>query len=881
MADNTILRAIEEKCDIFYDDALLSKERIIEKYLKFFASQFDPTTRSVSFAFHTGSLCFDVVSIAAIAIGCLAYEYSTNDEILSALNKDDMVLFRGERYRWGGVEYFSIHPDAPKIECVVLWQDAKGKNGPTSLRMPFNKCKHLIKPYLGTSSVTDGRGIRKTKSNRNDFISYILDIPPEDVPAALDLAVVVVADKNVFIEICKHLIIRYKEDRSVRLTDIVPVSYYTSNGERFQIEKNASKSEAVLKVTCNMSMARNLVLDRNGNTVIGLLVQNSETLDINSAELNDLLRRRSLKFAYVTTPFNSDSCTFAMEKYESAKMFACTKALLSDSDYEVRSPNKLTNELNRQITNILVHKTNTITIKGFCSWNQYKKIKEKLYTVKQSQWSGEDRDDFILSAIALMNLFQTSFFSMKRMERAILSGEINPTIVSPEERIEKLMEIASGTMYMRDQCSEIVSALLEMYSFLYDSSPKEAALIAFLKENHNRKVALIVPKAYYIKIFENTFLNEFQNVVCVTSNRFDMHDKFDIIVATGDIIGKKFDAIQCFSAPDVTLLLYESEEKTFSYRKKRSVKSEHKLNARIKGLIGDEYQNASDPEESNDTEVTEHTMQAFSDLDTFAESIGMFDIRKFTVGNSGGESNTTAEVQFVGTFVSGERILFSKYYSAVVLDRNENTVNEKKPDKLLPGDILVFTKRNDYTSNIVDSIFDRLMQSKKLSVEVQDAAEKSCYWKEALLEYKESNSLTYRSVAKELKKHGSSLQEMTVRQWLNEESHIIGPRDLKTMKIIAQVTQDPYLLKDPEGYFDACRIVRHYRREILLLIAQAVNDRLSNKHPKHGSVFEVVYENIDRLSETLELENIYKLDNTETVNIGMVNRPISESEVLM
>ena len=202
-------------------------------------------------------------------------------------------------------------------------------------------------------------------------------------------------------------------------------------------------------------------------------------------------------------------------------------------------------------------------------------------------------------------------------------------------------------------------------------------------------------------------------------------------------------------------------------------------------------------------------------------------------------------------------------------------------DKLSPGDILVFTKRNDYTSNIVDQIFDQLMRTKKLSVDVQDAAEKAFYWKAALREYKDTNNLTYRAVAKELKKHGSSLQEVTVRQWLIEESHIIGPRDVKTMKMIAEITQDPYILSSPEAYFEACRIVRHYRREILSLIAQAINDKLSNKQPVQGSAFEVVYENVEKLSETMELENVFELDDIATVNNTIVNRPISESEVLM
>ena len=113
--------------------------------------------------------------------------------------------------------------------------------------------------------MTDGRGVRKDKTNRNDFISHILEIPIEEVPTTLDISVVVVADKNEFIDICKHLKIRYNGEKTVELMDVVPVSYYTGSGEQFQIGKNASKAEAVIKVTSKMSMARELVLDKHGN----------------------------------------------------------------------------------------------------------------------------------------------------------------------------------------------------------------------------------------------------------------------------------------------------------------------------------------------------------------------------------------------------------------------------------------------------------------------------------------------------------------------------------------------------------------------------------------------------------------------------------------
>ena len=126
---------------------------------------------------------------------------------------------------------------------------------------------------------------------------------------------------------------------------------------------------------------------------------------------------------------------------------------------------------------------------------------------------------------------------------------------------------------------------------------------------------------------------------------------------------------------------------------------------------------------------------------------------------------------------------------------------------------------------------------------------------------------------------GSSIQEVTVRQWLVADSHIVGPRDELTMACIAQLTKDPYLLGDVHGYFEACREVRHERRAILDLIAKAINEKLSGRIPATGSALEVVYDNVENLSETLELENVVELDESAHITINLVNRPITEAEV--
>ena len=176
MTADKLADAILNKCDIYYGGALISKEAIIEKYLAFFAKSLASKERTINFALHTGSVCFDVISVVAVALGCLSYNLSTNDDIISSLHPNDMVLFKGQRYRWKGTrfEYGSL--------CMIIEQDGKGKNGKTTSYLPLERNKHLIKPYYGESLVTDGRGVKKRSTNREDFLSYIFGMDVAEIP---------------------------------------------------------------------------------------------------------------------------------------------------------------------------------------------------------------------------------------------------------------------------------------------------------------------------------------------------------------------------------------------------------------------------------------------------------------------------------------------------------------------------------------------------------------------------------------------------------------------------------------------------------------------------------------------------------------------------
>ena len=873
MTDQQILFRLTENCDIFFEDLLISKELIIQKYADFFAASISSKERSTSVALHTGSVCFDIVTFIMAALACVSMDETDSDEIIATLQDGDIVLYKNERYRWRGLETMNGRL------CLKLEQDGRRGNGISSFWCPYETNKGFVKPYNGTSDVTDGRGIRKKKSNRTDFISYITGKPISEIPAVTGVSAVIVADRALFDRIQKGLRIGY-DGKSISLLDIVPASYYTDGYEPYQFGSNPSKAEPVLKIAGKVSVARELVLDKHGNRAVGLMVIGSETASKGSSELEDLLGRKSLKFTHISMSIDSENAEEYIGEDESSAVFACTKEFLFRYSKPTVVSNPLTFELNRQVENIVNNEVTTDVIDGGCSWDIYRKVRNVLFVLRQSDWDEDRKKNFIISAHSLLNLFTTAVFPMESLESAVANGELQFGVASPSDKINELWEAAESSGSFELQCIFVADALDDLYKSILKDSPKYQALRELVKNSFGEKIAIIIPKAYYADILKKEPLFSDKRIYIMTANRFDTSQSYDKVIVVGDFSGKRFDALKCRAAADIIVLLYECETHWFKRRKRKASKFEKKLNL-ISGL--NEYSNASDTDEIEyDDETSERFEDESLDLEEYIDTISVFDIRKFAAGVavSGGNA-PMSEVTAIGRFTNDEQIMFSKYYKAVIY----NPSNAKEPiaetdvDKLSVGDRLIFTKRDDFTRNIVDSIFEALQTSSKLSKDILDATEKAQWWKEVLRDYQKRNCLTYRQLAKQLNGFGCTVQEQGIRQWLVPDSHIVGPREEATLRQIAEMTRDSYLMNDVSDYFNACRTVRQQRKKILELIGKAIEDKLSGNRPPHESEFKIVYDNVENLSETLELEAITFLDEGVSVPINLINKPITDMEV--
>lgn len=872
------------QCDIYLGDSLISKERIIQKYTEFLASAFDEPPHSLSVAQHTGSVCFDGVSFLLAALGCVALNDTANDDVIRSFEHGQMVLWSGgqnkQRYLWRGfakqINESFVASHFEDAEYAVLEQPS---NHSAINYEPRNRW-NLISPYQGTSTRADGRGIRRTQSNRNDFISYLFDVPMASIPSVIGVSTVIVTDREAFKRIADGVRVEYGEGKSVGLLDLVTASYYTSNLEEHQYGTNPAKTEPSLKITSRISVARDLVLDQSGNKTVGFMVVGTDRVTSGNSELLELMERKSLKFSMLTASVDSNIAQEIIETQHDASVFVCTKDFLRQHSETPKAKNPLTDELALQIEDILNHNVLPVAVEGVCSWQEIKAMKNAIVGIRHSEIRNEEKDDFIIMAHTLTNLALTAVFPLSRLNQALEQGEFSSRATAPSMKLNALWKSAGSPTELIDQFLVVADTVDRLYHSVLSTCPKYDALIDLLGKYAGQKIALVVPKLYYVDILKTDDAIRTQCAAIVTANRFNSSEHYDAIIVAGDFTGTHFNPLKCHSASDLFVLLYDGEARSFRYKKRQADAYEKTINVRL-GV----KPHGTNDDESIETDATDDVLSVVagdSDLERYIEKITLFDVYSFAQKIPDDSNHAhSADAYAVGRFISGEQIMFTRYYHAVVFDEVRGTVVEKDVDSLQSGDIIVFAKRDDHTKNMVDSIYDHLQQTGRFSDTVLDATEKSRYWKWALREYKETHGLPYREVAKKLRAHGLSIQEVSVRQWLIEESHIIGPREENTLTQIANLTQDTVLLENPHAYFEACEIVRKQRKKILKLIGKAIGDKLSGLAPTSDELLGSIFENVDNLSETLELDDVSVLDQPVSLPATFANRPIKHMEATL
>lgn len=502
------------------------------------------------------------------------------------------------------------------------------------------------------------------------------------------------------------------------------------------------------------------------------------------------------------------------------------------------------------------------------NWELYSSVKRALSIIWQNEYSSEEKEYFIKYSFSILKIFTTAIFNISELE----DNNTETGHLTVRERIEELKKLENDLpVILKEKSSYVITVLESLYNYFYESNEKLHKLESIVTENHNKRIAVIVPKNYYIQLLRNhTILNR-DNIRIFTPNNFP-NQYFDIVVLTSLISTQKFNILTSYNAQLYIPLFYEQENKFFRYEKKRYNESNNFLNSRLTIRSKSFLVPENDDDEANIEEEVKAINEIDEVLNTYISEVDLnIGIKHFSTG-SYGKSTFNTEVHKAVTFTDGSRALFTEHYKAYVFDSDEEKISEKTISDLAEGDCLVFTTKNNETKDIVDTILRQLIEDNGLQPATIEAYRKSRKWKQNLHDYMSINNLSVRKLYKLPADKNLQVTEATIRMWMDEDSHTIGPKDIESIKRIANLTNDIEMFQNANAYHDACSEIRKLRRNIMDKIAQAIMDRLTNKLSSSDFIARVVYDKIESISQILEIESIIPYE--KTVPIYLTNRPL-------
>ena len=898
------VRNILEKCVIKLNGATISKEAISQSFLSYLCDVSTQHDHNVGITLHTGAIIFDALAVLWAAVSCMLANETSPEELIRSLRAGEDLVTYGEngRCRFEGIIYES------GIARAILVQDDRYQ---TRYYVP-NTLWSKITPYQGKSKRLEGRGSRSQGAKRIQFYTDVLSVEERNIPSITDTSTVFVMSREKADILVKGLSICHNKD-VFNLLDLVTASWYTNNDE-YNYSGNAGKNEPVLKFTGRVSTGRKLLLKRGGNKNAGLFVCDDDELRRGESELPELFNRQALQYVHVLTDIDVKQGEKLVANNESAEVFACTKDFLLSCPLQIQEENPYTQAFSKQVDAILDHEVSSVIASGFVDWKTWKEFRQLMFNMKNSDYESQEKNEFIVDAWSLFNLFQTMVFPIQVLENMIEKGNVK--IGLPKTRIDILRSFSSGfPEYLTIYANRVVDILEDSYSELiqqnaervfsmtrsqalsaqneyikqqgiktngvdFRMSGKTVKLVELIMECTKEKICIVVPKYYYKNVIDASALaqlmNNPANLVVTTANQFNIGEMYDTIIVVGEFRGKRFDSFRNMSAKKIITILYDCERNQYCARRKQSRQTDRLFGERSFVRVNIDNEEETFLQDGATEEELQQLDHISIELDSYIDQLTLTlpSIPGYARGTEG--STREVEIAAIATFDTGEKVFFTPFYEACVFDESNEDVSEKRiaDSDLNEGDLVVFTRNDDGMHDIVDDIMKMLINSGRLKESEHVAYSMSRVWKNKLRMFLKLSGMKPGEVAKKMTDNGISITSQTVRIWIDPDAHTVGPRDSESIRQIGIIVGDNKMINHPEEIMEACRIIRQRRRKILDVIEKSIHNKLSGKLNNTSDPIEKeIYSRIDSQADMLRVESFVRIKKSMLATF--VNKPVS------
>lgn len=858
-----ILINVIKKCDIVfssdkYKNCIISREVLLISFMEYLSSTLDLPDKRIGVVLNSNPLCFDIITVLFSSLYNIINSNISSDELIDTLSPGDIVCYQKNN---GTVEKLKF---AGKLDCdgnlSSSYIQLEKENYKTWVRKDH---WHSIKPYYGNSSNLDSRGLRKKNPNVEIFFKDILEYKISDIPVEFTNSTIVVMPKEEIDQILKYTFIKFN-NKTIKLLDLVTATYYTDSSQIFY-SGNQTKADPVLKITNKFDIAFDLIKDNSNNSNIGFIVSGEETIKRGYTELNRLIKRKSVKNTYILAPIGYDydkiKCLINNENVIDA--FVCTKEFLNTfKSIDIVENNELTRILNCKSIAIKTQNIICETIKSIDSVKP-KTFKLSLKKIKESVYENDIKDEFIVQSYSLWNLFQFAIFKMTAYNNLISKGKISATLIN--DRFFRLNEIAKEfPESLCEDCKIVIEQLEESYKQVEKYSKKENEVRNILKYSQSKKIALVVHKSAYRDVLRED--SKFNSFDIFTPFDFIETEMYDTIVSFGNYCGNHFNPNNCFNSGELKLILFDYEIPTFYYKKKKYEEMIYHANKDSFFPICQNISNYNNNEliKANEEEKLD------SELISHINDIVIKNTKIFTNGNYNSQN---VEAVKIIRFSENECVAyFTKYYKACCFNPNDESIKEISVDDISEGNLILFTKNDSNTRDILDRIIQILIHSESVNEEIIHNYNLSKVWKKSLRNYIDEHSISQSKAAADLVKLGATVQPQTIKSWIDIDSQTVKPNDKINIKIIGEYTGTAELCQYTDKYFDACNIVYKLRCKIREEIKKLIVKKFKGEQISNDSILSEI-ENVESLYDLLTVETVF--DIKENVPAVCTNRPLN------
>lgn len=853
---NQPVMSVLQRCEILFGDEVISRSLVVPEFSRWVINLLDDGGKNNGLIYHTGSIIFDVLLTVYLALACLVYDELTPQEVVSSLNPGDTIIFKGKTR----AEFLGINENGfAKVQYHTVQKQHKLSVTETVSPSSFYK----IKPYQGNSTILDWRGIRNDSRDKIDFMRFVFGKERSDIPGITNKAAVVVCSRDFADVFVDKVRIQYGATSTISITDLMPVSYFSENNE-YSYRGNPGRNSPVLRFTNKVSVAREQVFGDDDKQILAFAVIGKRLVNNGISELPDLLNRNSLKKTFLSLSIMDEPENYC-DTYSDARIFACTKEMLLKYTPYDESFGPLSDELNLQITNILNRRIIEHEADNIIDINTYMAFRQAIRSVRYQVHNDDLIDRFVIESYATLNYLSNIPFPSTWIEAARLHRDLKcPSVTEKIDFLKGVADQYGGAL--GNLLSSTLSVLVNAYHAVEEKNPKYTILMSLIERALSTgKLLILVPKAYYIDIFEMLLparISCNNNLHIMTTSSFNHKEYYGTVILAGCLGSKRFSIFSIFAAPEIDCIMYPHERNLFTYQKRLYMANEAKFNDRS------DTQNSVDDTFWFD-EIEKTDMSHDIEFEDYMEELTIKNALQ-TVLTANGGTSTKADIVRVATTSDGESIFFTKYFSPYVFDHEQRTVTERTVQDICAGDLLLFTKNSDQTKDIVEAIIRRIADSNEA---IGENLRKSKHWKKQLLRYKEQHQLSFLDLSNQMKNYGTPKHPATLRTWLNPESRVVAPREEDAFYQIALICEDDEMLASPENFYEACNIIRSLRIRILGLIGQhVIKSYQQDTEDEDTFLSALVREELDSLSQIVQIESIMDVSDIQ-VSVTYVNRP--------